>query len=111
MPAWLAKACAAMLTEENLRQGLTTFYKLCSCSPEHASRQLKMHLGKTATEFINDLRCRRAARHLDMTSLSIQEIAHDCGYGSLSHFYHSFNQRYHVSPKKYRRLQHSSTIS
>jgi len=105
MPEWLKHACTAMLEETNLQKGLSAFYSLCARSPEHASRQLKLFLGKSPTEFINEIRCNHAARKLEMTALSVQEVAFECGYENLSHFYTKFKQLHGMSPLHYRQTK------
>lgn len=108
-PAWLVHACRAMHEEENLRQGLARFVELSGVSRAHLTRTLRACIGQAPTEFINELRLRRAAQLLSTTPLEIIEVAMDCGYDNLSYFYRRFRRQYGRSPRTWR-LQSQSIV-
>ncbi|MCD8183187.1 MAG: response regulator [Bacteroides sp.] len=53
-------------------------------------------------DFIKDYRINLAARLLRTTTLTVQEIIYQCGFGNRSHFYKEFDKRFHMAPKEYR---------
>ena len=44
----------------------------------------------------------RAARLLETSSLAVEEIARDCGFGNSAYFYRTFARRYSASPRAFR---------
>lgn len=53
-------------------------------------------------DFIKDCRITLAAKLLRTTTLTVQEIIYQCGFGNRSHFYKEFDKRFHIAPKEYR---------
>lgn len=72
-------------------------------SPAAFSRFFRRETGKTWTEAVNDVRCSEAALRLRQTARPVSEVAHDCGYATLSHFNRAFLARFGVTPGQYRR--------
>lgn len=101
---WLQKACEMIEDPQYFAQGAKGFTLLANRSKEHVSRELKKCLGKTPTQIVNQARMRYAADKLGHSSVSIIEIAMDCGFNSLSHFYKVFRAAYGIPPRKYRQL-------
>lgn len=62
----------------------------------------KEETGQTFTEYLNGIRCDKAAELLTGTDRTVLDIALTCGFGNLSHFYHVFRRRTGTSPKRYR---------
>ena len=61
--------------------------------------------GMNFNEFLNTFRVREAAARLtsgDYELLSVEGIAKDCGFQSLSAFYNAFKNVYNVTPARYR---------
>ena len=102
LPAWLAGACAAMASPDNLRAGAGRMAQAAGVSPAHLSRTLKALRGQTPTEFVLELRLRRAAALLRTGAEEIGDIALDCGFENLSYFYRCFRQRFGQTPRAYR---------
>ncbi|HEX5322422.1 MAG TPA: AraC family transcriptional regulator [Capsulimonadaceae bacterium] len=102
MPGWLADACHRMQTDANLRAGLPRFIEVSHVSSAHLSRTLKVYCGQTPTEFINELRLKRAATLLATTPHEIINIAYDCGFENLSYFYRRFRSKFGKPPHAYR---------
>lgn len=101
-PGWLKKACEAIRSPANFAGGVKCFFNLAQRSPEHVSRTLKKHTGKTPGEVVNAVRLEYAAGQLLTTTRDILELSLDCGYNSLSHFYMLFHKKYGMSPRRYR---------
>lgn len=101
-PVWLSHACRAMHEEENLRIGLSRFVEVSGVSRAHLTRTLKASCGQTPTEFLNELRLRRAAMLLATTPNEIIDIAIECGFENLSYFYRRFRRQFGKSPRAWR---------
>lgn len=109
LPAWLESLLEAMRRPEHFVAGLPQLYALSPCTPEHLSRSFRKYLGRTPTEWINETRLKHAADLLVQTREPILAIALRSGFENLSHFYHLFQKRYHLSPARYRR-QHRKAV-
>ena len=69
-----------------------------SAFSEHFSRTF----GRTAMDFVKDVRLRRAAELLVTTQRPIKAIAGDVGYQSRSHFTQAFKEAHGLHPAAYR---------
>jgi AraC family cel operon transcriptional repressor len=103
IPQWLKLLSLQMLTKENFTKGLPTLYKLSGKSPEYVSRACKKYLGKTPSQLVNGIRLEHAAMLLVTTDIPIIEICQDCGFESLSYFYHRFKEHYCTTPSEFRK--------
>lgn len=101
-PDWLAKACAAMRAEENLRGGVPRLLELARVSPAHLSRSLRAAYGMTPTAFVADLRLEHAASLLAATTDPIADVATRCGFASQSYFTRCFTAAHQASPREFR---------
>jgi AraC-like DNA-binding protein len=72
-------------------------------SPAAFSRFFRRSLGKTFTEYVNDLRCTEAAIQLRKTDKPVATVANDCGFTTLSHFNRQFLLRHGQTPRAYRK--------
>ncbi len=109
LPEWLEKALQQIRRPEHFTVGPRELARLAGRCPEHVTRALKAHLGVTATETLNAVRLDYAALQLTMTSSKIVDIALECGFQNLGHFYRLFRERFGFSPRHYR-LQHQATL-
>lgn len=103
LPEWLARACATMRREENLRGGVHRFVQVAGVSHGHLCRALQAHCSTTPTAFVTDLRLRHSEMLMATTSASLTEIASRCGFGNLSYFSKCFSSSRGVSPREFRR--------
>jgi AraC family cel operon transcriptional repressor len=103
VPQWLRWLSLEMLKKENFKKGLPVLYKLSGKSPEHLSRTCKKYLQKTPSKLVNDIRLEHSAKLLITTNIPIIEISEDCGFESLSYFYHRFKEYYALSPREFRK--------
>ena len=104
IPRWLETLCAAMSAKENFTEGLPRLCELAYRSTGHVCKAFRKYLGKSPTEFVNDLRLNHAAWQLADTNTDILEIANDLNFQSLSRFYALFRKKYGVAPAAYRRM-------
>jgi AraC-like DNA-binding protein/mannose-6-phosphate isomerase-like protein (cupin superfamily) len=105
---WLQRACAMIEDPQYFAQGSKGFTLLANRSKEHVARELKKCLGKTPTEIVNQARMRYAADKLCHSTIPIIDIAMDCGFESLSHFYKIFRIAYGITPRQYRQLSRTA---
>lgn len=86
-------------------------YKDCSLTkmadyfnyhPNYISSVLKKATGKPFKDLLQLQRLNKAAVFLTNTDLSINEIAEEVGYSSLSFFYKKFSKIFLLTPKEYR---------
>jgi len=71
--------------------------------PNTISGFVRKRCGKSFSQFCKELRMETAARLLTESSLSVSQIAQQCGYHNISHFYNCFRERYGKTPAEYRR--------
>ncbi|NUN93740.1 MAG: AraC family transcriptional regulator [Verrucomicrobiae bacterium] len=102
LPEWLSRARREILKNRNFAGGARTFAKLAGRSAEHVARETRRLLGKTPTEIVNDARMTHAAARLAQSSDKITDVALDCGFVNLSHFYRIFRRRFGLTPHAYR---------
>lgn len=108
VPDWLAAACARARDPEIFRHGAAGFVRAAGRGHEHVCRKTREHLGVTPSAFINRIRMEHAARLLAGESMSVGDVADDCGIENMSHFYRVFRAHYGVTPKAYRKQHQKS---
>ncbi len=104
-PRWLCDACLAIRDKRRFVRGTQAFVKLCGYSAEHVARQTRRFLGKTPTDVVNAARLEWAAQRLGECDDAVVDVALECGFGNLAHFYRLFRNHYGTSPAEYRRRQ------
>ena len=67
-------------------------------------RKLKALTGQSISEFIKDIKLKRAAQLIAQTKMNISEIAFDLGFSDLKHFRKSFKKQFNELPSQYRIL-------
>ncbi len=102
-PSWLNEIVQKMSDPVNFSRGITGLVEISGKNLSYISRVFKKYLQCTPTAFINDIRLNYCANRLIHTDAEIIEIAMDAGFNNLSHFYHLFKEKYHMSPKKFRK--------
>lgn len=76
---------------------------LVNLNTQYFCRYFKENIGKTATEYINDIRIEKAAESLLETSDKIITIAQDAGFDNIGYFIRRFRQAKGVTPSEYRK--------
>lgn len=71
-------------------------------SPSAFSRYFKRSMGKTFSQFVNELRVGQACRDLLESDRPIAEIAYKSGFNNLSNFNRRFREIKGISPRKFR---------
>ena len=109
LPRWLERLCEDIRQEDNFKTGLEAMVHLSGRNHSYLCRTFKRYFKITPTEYINLIRLDYAENLLLNTDISITEICYETGFGSLSHFYSLFEQRYGQTPLKYRKKFWNST--
>ncbi len=97
---------AIQVVENNLRQeqfNLPELARLLGHSKSTLYRKIKMVTGKTAVEFMRDVRLRRAAQLLVDGNLTVKEVAYQVGFNDLKYFRKCFFKLYDINPSEFAR--------
>lgn len=89
---------------DNLSGDLTipALGKVAAMSPRHFSRVFSREIGITPGKFVELSRLEAARRYLEQSSLSVDEIARECGYGTRDGMRLAFDRNLGVPPREYR---------
>lgn len=99
----IADEIAAYLAREAHRGvGLWELEKEFHFSKNHIINLFKKAYGMTPIAYANLKRLERAEYRMEVTSLSLEEIALSCGFSDYSHFYKLFIKKHGCSPEKWR---------
>ena len=83
---------------------LSEIAKMCSVTPEHFSRIFKKETGFGFSEYLNQLRLRRAEYLLrNEPGRSVCEIAYACGFNDSNYFSSKFKKYFGISPVAYKK--------
>jgi AraC family transcriptional activator of mtrCDE len=104
----LAPALAAMFQEPNRAWSLPELARICGMSRATMARHFQERLGRSATDFLTDIRMTLAANKLAKSSLSTGAVAEEVGYQSEAAFQRAFKQRMGITPAQWRRASHAS---
>ncbi len=101
---------------ENVKKVLTFIHKnysqrisldemasIVGMNTQYFCRYFKRLIGKTLTEYINEVRIEKAAECLIKTDAKIIDIAICCGYDNIGYFIKRFKDQKNVSPSEYRK--------
>ncbi|MEC1523649.1 AraC family transcriptional regulator [Neobacillus niacini] len=66
----------------------------------------KSSVGKTMIEYALEIRLSAAIDRMKYTSLTLEQIAEDCGFGSYPYFHRVFHKSFGVAPGVYRRQEY-----
>ena len=89
--------------EEHYRDGeLTELAKLLHYDAYWLSKEIKKRIGKNYTDLVQTKRLNQAAYLLENTAMSVLEVGIAIGYDNQSYFHKIFQNRFGMTPKKYR---------
>ena len=77
---------------------------IMNMNEQYFCRLFKKTLGKTPVEYMNEIRIRQAVRLLETSSLSVVDIANDCGFGTVGHIISVFRKNTGFTPLAYRKM-------
>ncbi|MGE9294807.1 MAG: helix-turn-helix domain-containing protein [Puniceicoccales bacterium] len=102
MPEWLTHAVRSIETWPNFVGGVPEFVRIAGRSHEHVSRDCRRLLDTTPRDIVNRARLKWASMQLETSQKEIINIAHDCGFENLGHFYKLFKAQHQTTPRQYR---------
>lgn len=70
---------------------------------DYFNRLIAKREGKTYSEFVQDIRLKQAKKMLLETDMAVDDIINDVGYKNKGYFYKIFQEKYGVTPAKYRK--------
>jgi AraC-like DNA-binding protein len=93
--------------EENYKDGeLSELADMLHYDLPWLSRRIKDLTGKTYTQLVQEKRMRQAAYLLQVSRLTVADVAEAVGYENISYFHRLFQKTYGCSPRHYR-IRHS----
>ena len=90
--------------DEHLGEKITlcTLAERCFYNPAYFSRLFKETCGMTLTEYLTGRRMAQAAKLLEDSTLTVDQVAQRVGYGDHKQFYAAFHQYAGIAPGKWR---------
>jgi AraC family transcriptional regulator, activator of mtrCDE len=104
----LAPALAALFNEPARAWSLPELAKLCNMSRATLARQFQEKLGRSASEFLTDIRMALAANALKNPAMSTGAVAEAVGYQSEAAFQRAFKSHMGLTPAQWRKAQPAS---
>lgn len=91
--------------EANLHEriGLDDLAQAAGLSPNHFLRVFKLATGDTPYHFLRARRLERARQLLAANTLTLAQLALECGFANQAHFTAAFSREIGISPGRYRR--------
>ncbi|MCB0387243.1 MAG: helix-turn-helix transcriptional regulator, partial [Winogradskyella sp.] len=86
-------------------------YSQFGLSPSKLQEGFKLMHGHTVTEYIREVRIKKAEELIKNTDMNISEVVYTIGLTSRSYFSKIFKEKYNCSPKDYKFAQRSMAIS
>tara|TARA_R100000027_G_scaffold7932_1_gene5970 strand:- start:83 stop:925 length:843 start_codon:yes stop_codon:yes gene_type:complete len=102
MPVWLTQAVRTIETWPNFVGGVPEFVRIAGRSHEHVSRGCRRFLNTSPREIVSRARIKWASMQLETSQKEIVDIAQECGFENLGHFYKVFKAAHHTTPRQYR---------
>ncbi|MFZ7943010.1 helix-turn-helix domain-containing protein [Neobacillus sp. 19] len=65
----------------------------------------KSSVGKTMMEYAQEIRLAAAIERMKYTTMTLEQIAMDCGFGSYPYFHKVFKKKHGIAPGAYRRIE------
>jgi YesN/AraC family two-component response regulator len=87
---------------KDLNLSLQSIAAAMKLSSAHVSKQFRLHESMSISEYINDVRLRKALLLLETKDYSINRIMEMVGYNNESYFFKLFKKKFGITPKEYR---------
>ncbi len=102
----LSKVVEAILDHPERSYTIDAMSDIAAMSRATFIRHFEKCFGRTPMDYLRDVRLRRAAQLLQVSSLPVDGVAGKVGYASRSHFSRAFHEQYGVSPADFRKQYH-----
>ena len=102
----LAKVIETILDHPEQTYTLETLAEIAAMSRATFVRHFEKSFNRTPMDYLRDVRLRRAAQLLQVSSMPVDAIAGKVGYASRSHFSKAFHEQYGISPAVFRKQPH-----
>lgn len=100
----LALQAACYIREHSERKfSLSEIADALYVNKSYLSRVFRCETGYTMLRYHNEIRCEKAKKMLEETTLSIAEISSAVGYVSPAHFSHQFTKTAGAAPSEWRK--------
>ena len=99
----LSEAVDYMMANIDGAINLSDIAQATNRSPSHVARMFRTELGMPPHRYLISLRVDKARRLLEKTSMSIAEIAYECGFSHQEHLTRLFRRHCATTPAAYRR--------
>ncbi len=102
----LSKVVETILDHPEQNYTLESLAGIAAMSRATFIRHFEKSFARTPMDYLRDVRLRRAAQLLQVSSMPVDSIAGKVGYASRSHFSRAFHDQYGVSPADFRKENH-----
>ncbi len=106
-----SKICDGILhfIQRNLTQNITVkdIAQACSCSESTVAHIFKKYMNESIKKYIMNSRMKMARHLLEISDLSVTDIAFMCGFPNSNHFSVAFKKSSGLNPTEYRRVHKS----
>ena len=96
-------ALGYIYSESHRELSLDNIAAVSGLSKYYFAHEFKRLTGQTVINYLNGVRCEKAAKLLVNNTMSIESIALECGFSSSSYFIRTFKNFYALSPGEYRK--------
>jgi AraC family transcriptional regulator len=104
VPSWVTKLKEILNDTQIEEWTLTSLSKILDLHPVHLSRSFSKYFGANLGDYIRTIKVQRAVSMLANKSLSLTDIAYDCGFADQSHFIRCFKAVYYLKPAQFRKI-------
>jgi len=102
----LSKVVETILDHPEQNYTLESLADIAAMSRATFIRHFEKCFARTPMDYLRDVRLRRGAQLLQVSSTTVDSVAGKVGYASRSHFSHAFHEQYGVSPVEFRKKYH-----
>jgi AraC-like DNA-binding protein len=102
----LARVVETILNHPEQHHTLELLASVAHMSRSTFARHFEQCFGRTAMDYVRDVRLRRAAQLLRLGGQSVDSVASKVGFASRSHFSRAFHDQFGCSPIDFRKQQH-----
>lgn len=74
----------------------------CNLSVSRCAHLFKEHVQQTIIDYAQSIRLTAAINQMKYTTMTLENIALNCGFSSYSYFHRVFKKHFHQSPREYR---------